>query len=104
MQLDGLNALVTGGSGDIGSTIANALAEAGINVAVSYLGRSDEADEIAKALSGLAAEGSRSSLTSAIPTPSGPASAPRSNNLAGSISSSITRVGTSAFRFRTSRP
>ncbi len=27
MQLDGLNALVTGGSGDIGSTIANALAE-----------------------------------------------------------------------------
>jgi 3-oxoacyl-[acyl-carrier protein] reductase len=57
MQLDGLNALVTGGSGDIGSTIANALAEAGINVAVSHLGRSDEADEIAQGIVGLGCRG-----------------------------------------------
>jgi 3-oxoacyl-[acyl-carrier protein] reductase len=50
MQLDGLNALVTGGSGDIGSAIANTLAEAGANVAVSYLERREQAAETAQGI------------------------------------------------------
>ena len=38
MDLNGKTALVTGGSGDIGSAIANALALAGADVAISYVG------------------------------------------------------------------
>ncbi|HZP88694.1 MAG TPA: SDR family oxidoreductase [Burkholderiales bacterium] len=52
MELSGRRALVTGGSGDIGSAIALALARAGADVAVSYvghaLGASATVDEIAK--------------------------------------------------------
>lgn len=45
MDLHGRGALVTGGSGSIGSTISRALAEAGCDVAVAYVGNRDGADE-----------------------------------------------------------
>jgi 3-oxoacyl-[acyl-carrier protein] reductase len=38
MELTGKVALVTGGSGDIGGAVARALADAGVDVAVSYVG------------------------------------------------------------------
>jgi len=43
MDLTGKAAFVTGGSGDIGSAIAGALAAAGADVAVSFVGRADGA-------------------------------------------------------------
>jgi 3-oxoacyl-[acyl-carrier protein] reductase len=43
MDLTGKVALVTGGSGDVGRAIAKALAEAGVEVAVSYAGDADRA-------------------------------------------------------------
>jgi 3-oxoacyl-[acyl-carrier protein] reductase len=43
MDLKGRAAFVTGGSGDIGGAIARALAAAGADVAISYLGHPDEA-------------------------------------------------------------
>jgi 3-oxoacyl-[acyl-carrier protein] reductase len=67
MQLDGLNALVTGGSGDIGSAIANTLAEAGANVAVSYLGRPEEADETAQGIVRLGRRGVTVQLDQRVP-------------------------------------
>lgn len=44
MDLTGRTALVTGGSGDIGGAICDALAEAGADVAVSYIGNVEAAD------------------------------------------------------------
>ncbi|MBU2647946.1 SDR family oxidoreductase [bacterium] len=44
MDLTGKRAFVTGGSGDIGGAIARALAGAGVDVAVSYVGNTDGAD------------------------------------------------------------
>ncbi len=43
MDLQGKAAFVTGGSGDIGGAIARALAAAGTDVAISYMGHRDEA-------------------------------------------------------------
>jgi 3-oxoacyl-[acyl-carrier protein] reductase len=43
MDLDGKIALVTGGSGDIGKAIAEALAASGADVAVSYVGEAGRA-------------------------------------------------------------
>ena len=43
MDLTGKTAFVTGGSGDIGSAICRALASAGADVAVSYIGHSEGA-------------------------------------------------------------
>jgi 3-oxoacyl-[acyl-carrier protein] reductase len=43
MDLAGKTAFVTGGSGDIGSTIARELAAAGVDVAVSYVGHAEGA-------------------------------------------------------------
>ncbi len=43
MELTGKTAFVTGGSGDIGSAIARALAVAGANVAISFVGQQQSA-------------------------------------------------------------
>ena len=50
MDLNGKTALVTGGSGDIGSAIANALALAGADVAISYVGHKKGAAATADAV------------------------------------------------------
>jgi 3-oxoacyl-[acyl-carrier protein] reductase len=50
MDLEGKVALVTGGSGDIGRAIAEALASAGVDVAVSYIGETARAGEVVEAL------------------------------------------------------
>src|SRR5262249_22228762 len=50
MNLEGKIALVTGGSGDIGRAIAEALAAAGADVAVSYIGEAGRADEVVEAV------------------------------------------------------
>ena len=50
MDLNGKTAFVTGGSGDIGAAIAQALAAAGADVAVSYVGQRDGAMATAKAI------------------------------------------------------
>ena len=46
MDLNGKVALVTGGSGDIGNAIAEALAASGADVAVSYVGEAGRAGEL----------------------------------------------------------
>lgn len=50
MELNGKVALVTGGSGDIGRAIAKALAAAGVDVAVSYVGEAARAEEVVESL------------------------------------------------------
>ena len=50
MILQGKKAFVTGGSGDTGAVIAQALAEEGADVAVSYVGEKGRADETVKAI------------------------------------------------------
>jgi 3-oxoacyl-[acyl-carrier protein] reductase len=47
MQLGGCVALVTGGSGDLGSAIVRALAAQGIDVALTYVSRQEQAEQIA---------------------------------------------------------
>jgi 3-oxoacyl-[acyl-carrier protein] reductase len=50
VDLQGRAALVTGGSGSLGGAIARALAEAGCNVAIGYVGNRDGADESLRAV------------------------------------------------------
>lgn len=50
MDLAGKVALVTGGSGDIGGAIAKALAVAGVDVAVSYVGSAERAGATVEAV------------------------------------------------------
>ena len=50
MELEGTVAFVTGGSGDIGGAICRALAAAGSDVAVSYVGNAEGAERTAKAV------------------------------------------------------
>jgi 3-oxoacyl-[acyl-carrier protein] reductase len=50
MDLTGKVAFVTGGSGDIGSAIAQALAASGTDVAVSYVGAADRAEAVVDAV------------------------------------------------------
>jgi 3-oxoacyl-[acyl-carrier protein] reductase len=47
MDLNGKVAMVTGGSGDIGAAICVALAQAGCDVALTYVGNTDGAEETA---------------------------------------------------------
>jgi 3-oxoacyl-[acyl-carrier protein] reductase len=44
MDLAGKTALVTGGSGDIGGAICDALGAAGADIAASYIGNTDAAN------------------------------------------------------------
>jgi 3-oxoacyl-[acyl-carrier protein] reductase len=53
MDLRGKAALVTGGSGDLGAAIAKALASAGADVAVSYVGERERAERTAAAVEAL---------------------------------------------------
>jgi 3-oxoacyl-[acyl-carrier protein] reductase len=50
MEIKGKTAFVTGGSGDLGGVIAKALAAAGANVAISYLGHLAEATATVEAV------------------------------------------------------
>src|SRR5689334_16144565 len=50
MDLSGKVAFVTGGSGDIGRSIAAALAAAGAHVAVSYVGEAGRAGAVVEAV------------------------------------------------------
>ena len=53
MDFTGKVAFVTGGSGDVGGAIAKALAECGVEVAVSYVGDADRANATVNAVQGL---------------------------------------------------
>jgi 3-oxoacyl-[acyl-carrier protein] reductase len=53
MELAGKVALVTGGSGDLGTAIVRALAQAGASVAVSYVGERERAEQAAAAVEAL---------------------------------------------------
>src|SRR5579859_5825548 len=53
MDLTGKVALVTGGSGDLGAAIAQALAKEGVSVAVSYVGERERAEQTAAAVQAL---------------------------------------------------
>lgn len=70
MDLEGKNAIVTGGSLGIGSAIAEALGEAGANVALNYRKHDTEAKEVVKKIeamgrSGLAVQADVSVFTDA---------------------------------------
>jgi 3-oxoacyl-[acyl-carrier protein] reductase len=56
MELRGRAAFVTGGSGDLGTAICRALARAGCDVAVGYLGNRDGALKTAQLVQGLGAK------------------------------------------------
>lgn len=50
MDIKGKTAFVTGGSGDIGSSIARTLSKAGVDVAISYIGNGEGADRTVEAI------------------------------------------------------
>ncbi len=52
MDLTGKVAMVTGGSGDIGGAICTALAAAGCDIALTYVGNTEGADQAAAGISG----------------------------------------------------
>jgi 3-oxoacyl-[acyl-carrier protein] reductase len=62
MDLQGRVALVTGGSGSLGGAIAQALAEAGCDIAVGYVGNRDGADGTVRAVEKLGRKACRIQL------------------------------------------
>lgn len=82
MELAGKVALVTGGSGDIGSAIAAALAHAGCDVAVSFVGN----EEGARATAALVEAAGRSAATVALDQRS-------EASVAGAVDSVVARFG-----------
>jgi 3-oxoacyl-[acyl-carrier protein] reductase len=73
MDLTGRGALVTGGSGSLGTAIARALAEAGCDVAISYVGNREGADETARIVEKLGRKACRVQLDQTEPTAIEPA-------------------------------
>jgi 3-oxoacyl-[acyl-carrier protein] reductase len=73
MDLDGRVAFVTGASGSLGSTIALALAAAGCDIAVGYLGHGPGADDTARAVERLGRRTCRVQLDQTDPAAAGPA-------------------------------
>jgi len=94
MDLAGKVALVTGGSGDIGGAIAKALAAAGVDVAVSYVGSAERAASTVEAVK---AKGRRA--LAAIKARLNPAPRRCCKSSQGSTFWSTTRLGISAYRF-----
>jgi 3-oxoacyl-[acyl-carrier protein] reductase len=68
MDLRGRGALVTGGSGDLGTAICRALAEAGCDVAVGYVGNRDGAAKTCRAVEGLGRRAGMVQLDQSDPT------------------------------------
>lgn len=73
MDLRGRGALVTGGSGSLGSAISIALAEAGCDIAVGYVGNRDGADETVRAVETLGRKAVRVQVDQTDPTAIEPA-------------------------------
>jgi len=73
MDLAGRGALVTGGSGSLGTAIAQALAEAGCDVAVSYVGNREGADETVRLVEKLGRKACRIQLDQTEPATIEPA-------------------------------
>src|SRR5262245_30885879 len=73
MDLRGRGALVTGGSGDLGTAISLALARAGCDIAVAYVGNRSGADATVAAVRALGCRASAIQLDQADPTSIDPA-------------------------------
>ncbi len=73
MDLRGRGALVTGGSGDLGTAICRALAEAGCDIAVGYVGNRDGAARTCQAVEGLGRRASMVQLDQSDPAAIDPA-------------------------------
>jgi 3-oxoacyl-[acyl-carrier protein] reductase len=73
MELAGRGALVTGGSGSLGSAISRALAEAGCDVAIGYVGNREGADETLRTVQGLGRKACRVQLDQTDPSAIEPA-------------------------------
>ena len=73
MDLQGRAALVTGGSGSLGSAICRALAEAGCDIAIGYVGNRDGADETLQVVEKLGRKACRVQLDQTVPAAIEPA-------------------------------
>jgi 3-oxoacyl-[acyl-carrier protein] reductase len=80
MDLTGKVALVTGGSGDIGGAIARALADAGADIAVSYVGHSQGAGATVDAVQAMGRRGLAVQLDQRGPASIGAAAAAVANH------------------------
>ena len=73
MDLRGRVALVTGGSGSLGGAISLALADAGCDIAIGYVGNREGADEAVRAVEKLGRRASRVQIDQTDPTAIEPA-------------------------------